>query len=106
MEGALPVSEISDDRNARLLVESSHARPPSSKTSFQRTLLNFTASTVFLLSSANTVEAVKFNKDRKSTRLNSSHEWTSYAVFCSKKKIKRQPPPRKTVLRKICSINQ
>src|SRR5438552_18803502 len=52
MEGALPVSEISDDRNARLLVESSHARPPSSKTSFQRTLLNITASTVFLLSSA------------------------------------------------------
>src|SRR5438105_11106728 len=24
--------------------------------------------------------------DRKSTRLNSSHEWTSYAVLCSKKK--------------------
>src|SRR5207247_7588502 len=23
-----------------------------------------------------------FEKDRKSTRLNSSHEWTSYAVFC------------------------
>src|SRR5438105_7989674 len=28
----------------------------------------------------------KFNKDRKSTRLNSSHEWISYAVFCLKKK--------------------
>src|SRR5438105_10486265 len=28
--------------------------------------------------------------DRKSTRLNSSHEWTSYAGFCLKKKqIKR-----------------
>src|SRR5207247_4565198 len=51
MEGAVPVSEISDDRKARLFVESSQARPPSSKTSFQRTLLNFTASTVFLLSS-------------------------------------------------------
>src|SRR6266536_5303151 len=25
-------------------------------------------------------------EDRKSTRLNSSHEWTSYAVFCLKKK--------------------
>src|SRR5207247_10788280 len=25
--------------------------------------------------------------DRKSTRLNSSHEWISYAVFCLKKKI-------------------
>src|SRR5690606_39660280 len=28
------------------------------------------------------------NKDRKSTRLNSSHVKTSYAVFCLKKKIK------------------
>src|SRR5438105_12226592 len=27
-----------------------------------------------------------FQKDRKSTRLNSSHEWISYAVFCLKKK--------------------
>src|SRR6266849_5472818 len=26
------------------------------------------------------------SRDRKSTRLNSSHEWTSYAVFCLKKK--------------------
>src|SRR5438105_12261829 len=27
-------------------------------------------------------------QDRKSTRLNSSHEWISYAVFCLKKKIR------------------
>src|SRR5438105_8556359 len=27
--------------------------------------------------------------DRKSTRLNSSHEWISYAVFCLKKKKRR-----------------
>src|SRR5207247_6343771 len=27
-------------------------------------------------------------EDRKSTRLNSSHEWISYAVFCLKKKTK------------------
>src|SRR6266849_8673954 len=26
-------------------------------------------------------------QDRKSTRLNSSHEWISYAVFCLKKNI-------------------
>src|SRR5438105_13591062 len=26
-------------------------------------------------------------RDRKSTRLNSSHEWISYAVFCLKKKV-------------------
>src|SRR5438105_11425072 len=28
--------------------------------------------------------------DRKSTRLNSSHEWSSYAVFCLKKKRRHQ----------------
>src|SRR6266536_4883103 len=28
-------------------------------------------------------------RDRKSTRLNSSHEWISYAVFCLKKQIKQ-----------------
>src|SRR5438105_8286620 len=30
-----------------------------------------------------------WRRDRKSTRLNSSHEWISYAVFCLKKK---KPP--------------
>src|SRR5207247_9425239 len=29
------------------------------------------------------------DRDRKSTRLNSSHEWISYAVFCLKKKNTR-----------------
>src|SRR5438105_8326530 len=29
-------------------------------------------------------------EDRKSTRLNSSHEWISYAVFCLKKKKKHK----------------
>src|SRR5438105_5432954 len=28
----------------------------------------------------------RFEKDRKSTRLNSSHEWNTYSVFCLKKK--------------------
>src|SRR5438105_10249149 len=31
-------------------------------------------------------EAEAGRSDRKSTRLNSSHEWISYAVFCLKKK--------------------
>src|SRR5258708_10635204 len=34
-------------------------------------------------------------RDRKSTRLNSSHQIISYAVFCLKKK-KRNPKPRAT----------
>src|SRR5438105_8219667 len=32
------------------------------------------------------VAALGRMEDRKSTRLNSSHEWISYAVFCLKKK--------------------
>src|SRR2546421_9576257 len=35
---------------------------------------------------------VKDKKDRKSTRLNSSHDQISYAVFCLKKKNKNSDP--------------
>src|SRR5271170_8195756 len=39
-----------------------------------------------------------FSGDRKSTRLNSSHEWISYAVFCLKKKKKtKQQSVRQTI---------
>src|SRR5947208_47129 len=39
--------------------------------------------------------APKSKRDRKSTRLNSSHQINSYAVFCLKKKsvVARHPPP-------------
>src|SRR3989449_2265337 len=39
------------------------------------------------------VDATKKTGDRKSTRLNSSHGYISYAVFCLKKKKKRQIRP-------------
>src|SRR5438105_11167840 len=40
------------------------------------------------------IQRVERGRDRKSTRLNSSHEWISYAVFCLKKKSRRcQNPP-------------
>src|SRR2546421_3636461 len=45
------------------------------------------------LAQENFVEAKKFmapDEDRKSTRLNSSHDQISYAVFCLKKKKKRR----------------
>src|SRR5438105_8261472 len=35
-------------------------------------------------------------QDRKSTRLNSSHEWISYAVFCLKKKKTQQYKNKKS----------
>src|SRR2546429_1145647 len=41
--------------------------------------------------------AIRFvqNKDRKSTRLNSSHGYISYAVFCLKKKKHKARRPRR-----------
>src|SRR5258708_27894012 len=37
------------------------------------------------------LEALALKRDRKSTRLNSSHQIISYAVFCLKKKITTPP---------------
>src|SRR5438874_4274264 len=49
---------------------------------------------VFLFEPENRAQTVKqigaFGKDRKSTRLNSSHVEISYAVFCLKKKKKKK----------------
>src|SRR5690349_23365468 len=41
--------------------------------------------------SAGSVGPFNLNRDRKSTRLNSSHVEISYAVFCLKKKKKERP---------------
>src|SRR5437762_5771461 len=40
-------------------------------------------------------------KDRKSTRLNSSHRCISYAVFCLKKKKKKKKNTIKTQIRRV-----
>src|ERR1041385_6334768 len=45
----------------------------------------------------------RFSSDRKSTRLNSSHGYISYAVFCLKKKNKPQREIRR-VLRCGCHV--
>src|SRR5947208_4800652 len=42
------------------------------------------------------IEALADQLDRKSTRLNSSHQITSYAVFCLKKK--KKPIARKYII--------
>src|SRR2546422_4627257 len=42
-----------------------------------------------------TIDAVGIATDRKSTRLNSSHGYISYAVFCLKKKKKKKKRKRK-----------
>src|SRR5438105_11313281 len=40
-------------------------------------------------------------RDRKSTRLNSSHEWISYAVFCLKKKKKKKKNKKRNIEKRI-----
>src|SRR5438105_11885052 len=42
-------------------------------------------------------------QDRKSTRLNSSHEWISYAVFCLKKKKEPGSPSSRAAIRTSAS---
>src|SRR5258708_30690448 len=45
------------------------------------------------------------HQDRKSTRLNSSHQIISYAVFCLKKK-KTQPLPKKSQTSATCLLDE
>src|SRR6266478_6013525 len=45
-------------------------------------------------------ELIKLERDRKSTRLNSSHSQISYAVFCLKKKKKNKNQKKKTKKKK------
>src|SRR2546422_8566384 len=64
--------------------------------------LRFTETTAPLISAvgwspSKTFTGSEQSGDRKSTRLNSSHGYISYAVFCLKKKKNRQPDT--TVLR-------
>src|SRR5690625_6998319 len=47
-----------------------------------------------------TQQLIKTSKDRKSTRLNSSHVAISYAVFCLKKKIKTKHTKEEKIRRK------
>src|SRR5687768_17841626 len=44
-------------------------------------------------------QMIRITADRKSTRLNSSHGYISYAVFCLKKKKKRKRNIQKSNLR-------
>src|SRR6266536_1227062 len=43
-------------------------------------------------------------RDRKSTRLNSSHEWISYAVFCLKKKKQAETGFQVEALEFLCGV--
>src|SRR5438105_10623557 len=70
------------------------SRPPPTLTLFPYTTLFRSTSTSRTSSGTKTNPCTQrlwlalsaISRDRKSTRLNSSHEWISYAVFCLKKK--------------------
>src|SRR2546429_2748545 len=59
-----------------------------------------TSTSSFLLESlgCGTARVALSRRDRKSTRLNSSHGYISYAVFCLKKKKKKKPPIVSTII--------
>src|SRR5437762_4890318 len=52
------------------------------------------------------VEVFTAGRDRKSTRLNSSHRCISYAVFCLKKKRTDQKQKRRTASRDIITYTR
>src|SRR2546422_3358236 len=52
---------------------------------------------VRVLTEISAQELFRREQDRKSTRLNSSHGYISYAVFCLKKKKKRKQQTKKRV---------
>src|SRR2546430_7796299 len=60
--------------------------------SFSWCATNSSHSRDFLLARLNPPAVLSNARDRKSTRLNSSHSQISYAVFCLKKKIQHQLP--------------
>src|SRR2546422_8395649 len=68
-------------------------RPPRSTLFPYTTLFRscFTRSPTTVLASPNSIQVLSstYSSDRKSTRLNSSHGYISYAVFCLKKKSQR-----------------
>src|SRR5690348_17815848 len=77
VEKVLDAVDAGDDETARQLVEPLHP-----------------ADIADLIELAARDERDGLVKDRKSTRLNSSHPSISYAVFCLKKKIPIQRRPR------------
>src|SRR2546422_1801720 len=60
-------------------------------------------STVQLATRSTYTEVLRsLSLDRKSTRLNSSHGYISYAVFCLKKKKKKPTAPLPTAYSNVC----
>src|SRR2546422_5278243 len=83
---ALPISEASTADNSSTASTVIRRLPPAPPWDSGMSMPMSPSSKHFASSTGSTVEA----RDRKSTRLNSSHGYISYAVFCLKKKKKRK----------------
>src|SRR5205809_6251248 len=71
---------------SRLFPYTTLFRSPDDLVGLVAVVLLFGGGTLFLLAISPVGKIARRNRDRKSTRLNSSHGYISYAVFCLKKK--------------------
>src|SRR5947208_8256302 len=65
-------------------------RSPNDDKKVAPSSISFPGTRISTISSWGSSTGSRGSKDRKSTRLNSSHQIISYAVFCLKKKKKKQ----------------
>src|SRR5438034_7984840 len=79
-------SDIIEDVTDQQAVVINRSRQASMLLPGQSLLICEMAPALFAAVAANEAERAEPEKDRKSTRLNSSHTVISYAVFCLKKK--------------------
>src|SRR3989475_9376632 len=91
-----PCARFLHDRDRRLEgpgLDGARRHPTASaaRSSSRRTSPTFTSGSA--TATIRTPDGVGTTRDRKSTRLNSSHSQISYAVFCLKKKNKRRATP-------------
>src|SRR5689334_23388596 len=91
LHDALPISHRGDDRLGVLLLDLCPVRAHF----YEAVRALFCSALVWLAAGA----ALAQNRDRKSTRLNSSHSSISYAVFCLKKKNIRNRGRRRRIRR-------
>src|SRR5687768_17640086 len=89
---SFPTRRSSDLRLAIEALLASRAAATSASWEPERTAAMVATSPAFSRAKENQsfCSSVNFFSDRKSTRLNSSHGYISYAVFCLKKKKKKQ----------------
>src|SRR5690606_39446720 len=84
-----PYTTLFRSFQVKLLTVPSHCAVRFCSTPFSKTTRSFLSLSLPSVFICNQAKAPKLEKDRKSTRLNSSHVKTSYAVFCLKKKRRK-----------------